>query len=434
MAEKPKRVYSSEVRPGERVLLKGWMHQKRDLGGVKFFLLRDRGGIIQVTLKKGDVPGYMIKGFSELNREDALSVSGTVKHSGQAPGGREVIPESVEIVSKSDAPLPIETSEKIQTGADKRFDFRFMDVRNPRVQAIFRIRDATMSKIREYFSGEGFVEVHTPVIQAAGAEGGATLFPLLYYKREAFLRQSPQLYKQMLMASGLDRVYEIGPAFRAEKFHTRRHVSEFVSVDFEMAWIESEEDVMQTLERMVHYTMREVKKICREEFRILETEPRLPEIPFRRFTYDDVLKMLGKRGVEIEWGEDLDDPSEKLVGDILQKKGIEWYFITKYPSQIKPFYIMLDGPVSRGIDLDYKGMEMASGGQREHRHEVLVRVMKQKGLDPGKFEFYTNAFRYGMPPHGGIGFGVERMIQQMTGMENIKEVILFPRTPERLVP
>jgi nondiscriminating aspartyl-tRNA synthetase len=430
----PERSYSRGAHPGKRVLVKGWVAQVRNLGGLRFFLLRDREGLLQVTLKKGREPDALVDTVGTLNREDCLSVTGRVVESKQAPGGKELIPDSIEVVSKAGIPLPIETSDKIRTGMDKRFDYRFIDVRSPKIQAIFRIRDRTLAAMRDFFASRGFVEVTTPVIQAAGAEGGATLFPLIYYKQEAFLRQSPQLYKQMLMASGLDRVYEIGPAFRAEKFHTRRHVSEFVSVDFEMAWIETEEDVMRMLEGMVHHSIREVRRACKPELDVLEAVPGLPEIPFERLTYDDVLKLLEKKGVEVEWGEDLDDPSEKTLGEALQKKGVEWYFISKYPSRIKPFYIMTDGPVSRGVDLDFRGMEMASGGQREHRPGVLADAIRQKGLDPERFTFYLDAFRYGMPPHGGIGFGVERMVQQMIGLENIKETILFPRTPERLVP
>jgi nondiscriminating aspartyl-tRNA synthetase len=433
-AKKTERTYTRDISPHRDVLLKGWVSQVRDLGGLKFLMLRDREGSVQVTIKKRESPPKLLKAADSLNREDCIAIHGKPKKAKQAPGGFEIIPRSIEIISKADTPLPIDIDSKIETGMDKRYDFRFMDIRNPRIQAIFRIRDRVMARMREYFENQGFVEINTPVIQAAGAEGGSTLFPIVYYQKEAFLRQSPQLYKQMIMASGLDRVYEIGPVFRAEKFHTRRHLSEYVSVDFEMAWIESEEDVMKVLEEMVHHTIKGVKKDCRSEFDAIGTVPVVPEIPFRRFTYDDVLNAIARKGTRIEWGEDLDDPSEKLFGEIQQKKGNEWYFITKYPSKIKPFYIMLDGKLSRGIDLDYKGMEMASGGQREHRYDVLRKVMKEKGLDPHKFEFYLNAFRYGQPPHGGIGFGSERLVQQMINAENIKEIVLYPRTPERLVP
>jgi len=428
------RTYSNEVKGGKKVLVKGWVAKVRDLGGLQFFLLRDRMGVIQITAKRGKVADKIFKLISELGREDCVAVDGKVVESRRAPGGLEIIPKKIEIISKAATSLPIDVFGKIESGKDKRFDFRWMDIRDPKLQAVFRVKSVALKYIRDYFEKAGFVEVHTPVVQAAGAEGGATMFPVIYYQREAFLRQSPQLYKQMLMASGLDRIWEIGQAFRAEKFHTSRHVSEFISVDFEQGWIDSEHDVMLTLENMVVHSLSGVAKDCKYELGMLGKKIKIPKLPLLRLTYDDAVTMLKKSGVAMEWGDDMEDAQEKKLGEIMAKKGHEWYFITKFPSKIKPFYIMLDGKVSRGIDLDYKGMEMASGGQREHRYEVLKKVMKQKGLDPHKFEFYLNAFRWGCPLHGGIGFGVERMIEKILDLPDIKEVILFPRTPERLVP
>ncbi|MBI4020321.1 MAG: aspartate--tRNA(Asn) ligase [Candidatus Aenigmarchaeota archaeon] len=428
------RTYTHEVKAGSRCLLKGWVAQIRDLGGLKFFILRDREGFIQVTLKKGAVPQGLIEFVNKLGREDCVSVTGEAKESKQAPNGVEVIPEKMELVSKARSPLPLDFDGKIQSGVDKRFDYRFLDLRNPQVQAIFRIRDKTLTAVRNYFESSGFVEVQTPIIQAAGAEGGATLFPLIYYQKEAFLRQSPQLYKQMMMASGLDRIYEIGSVFRAEKFHTRRHVSEFLSVDAELAWIDSEEDVMRVLDGLICGVYKDIRKACRTELEIIGRKIDVPEAPFKRLAYDDVIKLLGKEDVKIEWGDDLDDPHEKKLGELMAKKGHDWYFITKYPAKIKPFYIMMDGDHSRGIDLDNQGLEIASGGQREHRHDKLVSVMKSKGLDPHKFEFFLNAFLWGMPSHGGFGLGADRLVQQIVGIEHVRETILFPRTPDKLVP
>ncbi|MEM5798255.1 MAG: aspartate--tRNA(Asn) ligase [Candidatus Aenigmatarchaeota archaeon] len=429
-----KRSYSHEIAAGQHVLLKGWVWLIRDLGNIKFFLLRDREGMIQITAKKGVAKPEIVNAIGKLTRQDCVEVEGKVVKSTQAPGGLEVIPERIEIVSKAAVPLPIELTDKIATGIEKRFDYRFLDMRNPKIQAIFRIRDKALAFMREWFEDNDFVEVQTPVIQAAGAEGGATIFPIIYYEKEAFLRQSPQLYKQILMASTLDKVYEIGPAFRAELFHTRRHVSEFLSVDAEIAWIESEEDVLSVIEQMIVHTLKGIKKACKVELGMFERKLNIPELPFKRFTYDDVIGMLQKAGEKIEWGDDLSDPQEKMLGEMLAKKGTEWYFIKRYPAKLKPFYIMMEGKYSRGFDLDYRGMELASGGQREHRYEKLVAVMKEKGLNPESFTFYLEAFRFGMPPHGGFGLGADRFVQQIIGLENIKEAILFPRTPEKLVP
>jgi aspartyl-tRNA synthetase len=429
------RAYSHDLKPGHKATVKGWVLKTRDIGNIKFFVLRDREGEIQVTAKKGDVKQEIFDLIPKLNREDCVSVTGEVKRTKLAKMGMEIVPDEVELISRAKTPLPLETSKQIESEKDKRFDFRFLDLRNQNIQAVFRIRDILLTKMREFFETNSFIEVHTPTIQAAGAEGGATLFSLDYYKNKAFLRQSPQLYKQILMASTLDSVYEIGPAFRAEKFHTRRHVSEFLSVDFEMAWINSMEDVLKIIEELIVYTMKGVAKDCKKEFDTLGVkEVKIPETPFKRITYSEAVDILNKGGGRFKWGEDMGDPEEKVVGDHMTKKGHEWYFVTRFPSKIKPFYVMMDGKESHSYDCIYRGMEMASGGQREHRYEELVKVMKEKGLNPRDFKFYLDAFSYGMPPHGGMGFGAERMVQQMLGLENIKEVILFPRTPERLVP
>ncbi|MBI2675957.1 MAG: aspartate--tRNA(Asn) ligase [Candidatus Aenigmarchaeota archaeon] len=426
--------YSKHAKPGQKVLLKGWVNSVRDLGKVKFFILRDREGNIQVTLKAGSVDDKLFEIIKTLDREDCISVAGKVLESRQAPGGKEIIPEKIEIINKSAKPLPLETKEQIQSSPDIRFDYRFFDVRNHKTKAVFRIRHSVMRGVRDFFESTGFVEVATPVIQAAGAEGGATLFPLIYYSSEAFLRQSPQLYKQMLMASGLDRIYEIGPAFRAEKFHTRRHVSEFTSIDTEMSWIENLEDVLKACESLTHHAIKFAIKDAKGYFQILERNIAVPEIPFKRIKYEEAIKILNKEGIEIEFGEDMEDSQEKILGSIMKKKGHEFYLVTHYPSKAKPFYIMMDGEDSRGFDLSNEGMELASGGQREHRYDRLMEVMKSKGLEPNKFKFYLDAFRYGMPPHGGFAIGADRLVQQLAGVENIKDTILFPRTPERLTP
>ena len=427
------RTYSHELKAGN-VTVSGWVERVRDIGKLKFFLLRDRDGSIQITAKKGSADEKLIKTIMSLNREDCVCVTGILKKNKEAPGGQEIIPEKITVVSAAKTPLPIDIQGPIQSGMDKRYDYRFMDLRNVQVCAAFRVKDVVLTYMRDFFESKGFIEVHTPVLQAAGAEGGATMFSVKYYQEQAFLRQSPQLYKQMLMASGLDRVYEIGPAFRAEKFHTRRHVSEFLSVDMEMAWIDSQQEVLKTLEQMAKHVFAGVLKDCSKELKMFNAKIAVPKLPFKRITYEKAIEMVQGAGMKIKTGDDFSDAEEKVLGDSMAKHGHEWYFVTNFPSAIKPFYIMADGKSSHSYDMVYRGMEMASGGQREHRYEVLVDVMKKKGLDPKDFTFYLDAFQYGMPPHGGGGFGAERLVQQMLGLDNIKEAILFPRTPDRLVP
>jgi len=429
------RTYTGEVKPGKSYTVSGWVDKVKNLGGLKFFRLKDRTGFIQVTAKKGDVSDKIFSMFDGLNREDCVTITGKVVESKVAPGGMELVPDKLEIVNKAETPLPLETTDKIESGLDTRFDYRFMDVRQPKIQAIFRVKDACLTKIREYLESQGFLETQTPVIQAAGAEGGSTLFSVDYYKNKAFLRQSPQLYKQILMSSGLDRVYEIGPAFRAEKFHTRRHVSEFLSLDFEMSWIKSQEDVLEVIENMIVYTIKGVLKDCKHELDVLGVKDlKVPATPFKRITYSEGVDILNKQGTKFKWGEDMMDIEERVIGEHMTKKGHEWYFVTRFPAKLKPFYIMMDGKESHSYDCIYKGMEMASGGQREHRYAELVKVIKEKGLNPKDFTFYTDPFRYGIPTHGGMGFGVERLVQNLLNLENVKETILFPRTPDRLVP
>lgn len=419
------RIFSNQLKPNTKAKVKGWVDDVRNIGKLIFLTVRDMKGKVQITAKKSDVSQGVWDTISKLGKEDCVEIDGNVVKSKIAKLGYEIIPTLVKVLAGAEKPLPMD--KHVKSWKDTRFDYRYLDLRDPKINKIFMIRHKVMGLSHEFFRKNDFVEIHTPVIQAAGAEGGSTLFKFDFYGKEAFLRQSPQLYKQMMMSSGLDRVYEIGQAFRAEKFHTRRHISEFMSLDFELAWIDSEEDVLRVLEKLVVYVLKGLKK--EEDLKI-----KVPELPLKRFTYDDVIKTLSKTGVKIEWGEDIEDAQEKKFAEIMNKKGYEMYFITKFPSKIKPFYIMLDGDVSRGIDLDYRGLELASGGQREHRFEVLRRVMREKGLDPKDFTFYTDAFRWGMPPHGGIGFGVDRFVKQILELPDVQETILFPRTPEKLVP
>lgn len=414
----------------------GWVQDVRALGGISFLILRDRYGLIQVAAPKKKVDPLVFDIINTVPRESVVRIFGEVKESKQAKMGWEVIPSSIEILNKAASPLPMGVVDKVNVEADTRFNHRYIDIRRPEIRAVFEIKSLVVEAIGNYLRKQDFVEVFTPKIVASGAEGGATLFPIQYFEGKAYLAQSPQLYKQILMATGLDRVFEISPAFRAEPSDTVRHVSEFISFDGEMSYIRSQEDVLATIEGCMNHIIQSVKENGKPQLEVLETEISIPRAPYPVLSYAEAVDILSSEGKEIENMGDIDTEGEKLLGGIMIEKGYEMYWIIEYPEESKPFYIMeKDGtPYSYSFDLDYKGQEISSGGQREHRYDRLVERMKKKGLNPDTFQFYLNAFNYGMPPHGGWGIGLERVVQNMLDLPNIREAILFPRDRNRLEP
>ena len=435
-------LYSDEITAehyGETVSVGGWIQDIRNLGGISFVQLRDRAGVVQVTALKKRNPELFAE-VNSLQRESVLMVKGTVKESKEARAGFEVIPEEIHVLSAAESPLPLGVVDKVGADLDTRLNNRFMDLRKAETRAVFRLRAATLQGIREYLSSEGFIEVSTPKIVAAGAEGGATLFPIKYFDKNAYLAQSPQLYKQNLMATGLDRVFEIAPAYRAEASDTVRHIAEFTSLDVELAFIESSEDVMAVAEGIVHNSLKHISKAAKDELELLGVELSVPEPPYPRVSYDDAVDMLMSADMKIEHGDDLGTEGERRLGQMMvEKNGSLLYFITEFPTSLKrgTFYAKRydDDPEKTGyFDLDYKGQEIVSGGQREHRYDVLVEQMRENNLNLESFEFYLKAFRYGMPPHGGFGFGIERYVQKILDLPNIRETVLYPRDRVRLIP
>lgn len=421
---------------GMETTLAGWVEDVRNLGGIAFLILRQRDGTFQATIKKKGNEG-LFDAASRLVRETVVAVHGTVRPNPEVRNGWELLATAVDVLSPAAAPLPLPVADKVGAEPDTRFDNRFLDLRKPEHRAIFRVRAVALAGFREHLEKGGFVEVHTPKLSGAGAEGGATLFETTYFGRKAYLSQSPQLYKQILMSTGFDRVYEVAPAFRAEPSDTVRHVTEFTSFDAEIAWIESQEDVLRFLEHAVAHSIERVRQDAKAELEMLGAAPRVPDLPLKRLEYAEALEVLRGRGKRLRDGEDIDTEAEKILGQVMAEEGREWYFLVGYPTAIKPFYIMArsDEPESSSsFDLEYKGDEMASGGQREHRYDVLEGRMREKGLRPADFEFYLKAFRYGMPPHGGWGFGIDRYVQKLLDLPNIREAILFPRDRTRLVP
>ena len=415
------------------ITVAGWVEDIRNIGSLGFVILRDKKGTLQLTVLKKKNPEIFTRLMS-VSRESVLSVKGLCKPNEKVRNGYEVLPDEVTVLSLAETPLPLGVVDKVDADFDTRLENRVIDLRKPRNQAIFKIRSKVLMTVHEYLRSQDFLEVHTPKIIASSSEGGTDVFRLRYFEREAFLAQSPQLYKQSLMATGLDRVYEIAWYFRAEEHNTRRHLNESTAVDLEMAFISDEEEVMNVLEHLVQQMWKQAST-CTKELELLGKTVSVPRLPFPRVIYDDAVLKLQNRGSKIEWGADLGTEEERLLGEIMKEDGIEFYFITRYPLASKPFYTMPDQEkYSRGFDLECSGVEVASGSQRIHDPKLLQERMKACQLNPKDFTAYLNAFRFGMPPHGGFGFGIERFLMQLLDLENIRECMLFPRDRTRLTP
>ncbi|MDD2666266.1 MAG: aspartate--tRNA(Asn) ligase [Methanocellales archaeon] len=422
--------YSREITPdddGKKVVIAGWVHETRDLGGITFLVLRDREGLVQVTLPKGKVDEKLFNIVRGISRESVVLISGFVKREDKAPNGYEIIPSDVQVLNKADSPLPLDVTGKVSADLDTRLDSRFMDIRRQSTQAIFVIRHHVLKTIRAFLDNSGFKEIHTPKIVATATEGGTELFPITYFEREAFLSQSPQLYKQIMMSAGLDRVYEIGPIFRAEEHDTTKHLNEVSSIDIEASFV-THEDVMSILELLVESVYSDVIKSCKNELDILGLQLRAPKAPFKRLPYEEAIDI-----GDMEWGDDLDTATEKAIGEKMGKH----YFIVDWPTEIKPYYTepYEDRPeICKAFDLMHPRMELSSGAQRIHSPDLLLRRIEAQGLNPEGFEFYLRAFKFGMPPHAGWGLGLERLLMTMLDLSNIREVVLFPRDQHRLSP
>lgn len=428
--------YTNEVDKsldGSEVTLAGWVHEVRDLGKLKFIVLRDRGGFMQVTAKKETTDEKVLETVDSLSKESVIKVTGKVTENSKAPGGIELVPTSIEVIAGSLSPLPLDVTEKVDADLDTRLNNRFMDVRKPKVAAIFKIRAKVQEAFREYFTKKDFIEINPPSIIAAASEGGTNLFAISYFESEAFLCQSPQLYKQMLMASGFDKLFITAPVFRAEPHNTPRHLNEALQMDIEKAFIKDEEGVLEELEGVTHYILKRVSEDCQPELELVGSQVEAPKLPFVRLTYDKVLEELAGEGIKLEWGEDLNPEAERKLSELHP----EPYFIKEWPTNIRAFYSRpFDSDPTRcgAFDMMWHGIELSSGAQRIHDHDQLVEALKRKGLSPENFEFYLKAFRYGMPPHGGWSIGAERITMALTGVKNIRECVLYPRDRTRLTP
>jgi len=426
--------YSVDVMPeldGKEVTLFGWVQDVRDLGGIRFVILQDREGTIQVTVPRKKVSGEVLSKSDVLQKRYSIGVKGVVRKTEMTPRGVEVIPKQIKIFGGAALRLPIDVTGKTPAHIDVRLDARALDLCQEKNVAAFKIQHTAVDAIRTFLFERGFIEVHTPRIIASATEGGAALFAVDYFEREAFLAQSPQLYKEELVMS-LEKVFEIGPFFRAEESHTRHHVSEFVSIDIEQAFATAE-DVMQLLEQLMQHVCKAVNERSQRELATLKHSVEVPELPFRRLRYDDVLEDLKREGIEIPWGEDVPTSALRALGKIHP----HLYFITDWPTHSKAFYIKPreDNPeLCEGFDLMSGWIELASGGTRIASKELLIKRLKEKDLNPDFFRHHLQAFDYGMPPHAGWAIGMERLTMMLTGKKNIREVTLYPRDKFRLTP
>ena len=426
--------YSANVTPdmdGKEVTLFGWVQEIRDLGGIRFIILQDREGTIQVTVPRKRVSPEVVSKSDALQKRYSLSVKGTVKKTSMSPRGVEVVPNEIKILGTAAAQLPIDITGKTPANIEARLDARALDLCQEQNIASFKIQHSAVEAIRGFLFGKGFLEVHTPRIIASATEGGAALFTVDYFGKKAFLAQSPQLYKEQLVMS-LEKVFEVGPFFRAEESRTRRHLSEFVSVDIEQAFADAE-DVMTLLEQVIQHTCKTVKEKCSKELSTLKHKVEVPEVPFKRLTYDEVLSSLKKGGVEVPWGEDIPTEAFRVLGKLYPS----FYFITDWPTHSKAFYIKPreDKPeLCEGFDLMWRWIELVSGGTRIAEKDLLVARLKEKGLNPEAFKYHLQAFDYGMPPHAGWAIGLERLTMMLTGKKNIREVTFYPRDRDRLTP
>jgi nondiscriminating aspartyl-tRNA synthetase len=416
---------------GKEVLIVGWISSIREHSNIKFITINDRFGNIQVILKKNEYPTSLTSEIPKIREHASIAIKGKVRGEPKAPNGIEIIPIDFKILSLANKNSPIVIQSRKGVGIDTRLDLRAIDLRRPYLQSIFSIRYTVLNSCREFLRNEGFIEVNTPKIIATATEGGATLFPIFYYDREAFLTQSPQLYKEQLTMA-FENVFEIGPIFRAEPSRTNRHLSEATSIDIEKAYADYN-DIMEILERMIHFLWDQVKDKNKSHLDYLKIE--LPELsfPFQRYRYSDLIEKLQNAGQSIEWGDDI---SQQKLRNLEDNDVKNFYFIVDWPTSIKPFYVKPKsiGTECETIDMMYRNLELSSGSTRiQNKHEQIER-MKKQGLNTEAFDFHLKVFDYGMPPHAGFGLGLERLMMSMCNVDNIRDVVLFPRDIDRLSP
>ena len=420
-------------RAGETVMIAGFAQTLRLQRAMQFVIVRDHTGAVQVTHRRDGTA--LESALDSLTVESAVRITGRVEANPVVSlGGLELIPEQVTVENRARAPLPIDD----HTGPEGRLDWRFLDLRRrPAARLVFEVQATAERAMRQFAFAEGCTEMHTPKLMGTPSESGAEVFEVGYFGRPAYLAQSPQFYKQMAIAGGIDRVFEVGPVFRAEPSFTSRHATEFTGVDVELAWIDSVEDVMSFEERMLAHVLSAVADAhgaaIREQFK---TEVAVPRVPFPRLTHAEALSLAGASPASPS--DDLDPAGERAVSErVRAKTGHEFAFVTEYPASVRPFYHLRPAgrpQVTASFDLLFKGLEVTTGAQREHRYDVLLAQAAEKGLSPEPMRWYLDCFRYGCPPHGGLGLGLGRLLMALLGLDSIRDATFLFRGPNRLTP
>jgi nondiscriminating aspartyl-tRNA synthetase len=428
--------YSSEVNPSaadREVTVMGWVSSVRDHGNIQFIIVRDVQGEMQVTAKRSEVGEQIFSLAKEVKEHTSLGVKGRVRPQEKAPNGAEIVPAEIRAFSIAKKAAPFMTQSRTSpVGIDTRLDLRAVDLRRGQLGSIFRIRQTVINSVREFLARQQFMEVSTPKMIATATEGGAALFPIFYYDREAFLAQSPQLYKEQLTMA-FESVFEIGPIFRAEPSRTNRHLSEATSIDVERAFADYG-DVMSLLERMVVNIVDAIKERNSADLKFLELQMPKLELPFPKYAYSDLIDRLQEAGERIQWGDDISPQAMKSLSD---ERLNGFYFIVDWPTSTKPFYVKprADDPkVCESFDLMYGPLEMSSGSTRISRKDQLVERMQKQGLKPDAFDYHLRVFDYGVPPHAGFGLGLERLLMALAKIENIRDATFYPRDIDRLAP
>jgi len=418
--------------------LAGWVHEIKDLARARFIWLRDRNGIAQITIIKAKIDPAILKLSDSLGNEDVITVEGTPVKERIAKVGAEIIPSKIELITKAQAAAPLDITGNIESNLDVRLDWRVIDLRRRENLAIFQIQSKLVEGMLDYLRANEYLQVFTPCLLGGTSEGGAEVFKVDYFGKEAFLRQDPQLHRQLCIAAGFDRIYDLGPNWRAETSHTPRHICEHRGLAVEFGFMHDELDMMRVEEETISAGLRKVKAECSRELELLKISLEIPNTPFPEVRFPDIYDIVKQFGKELPFGSDIDKETETILSKYVREKyKSEAFYINRFPFKVKPFYVMRvddDPQWARSVDLIYRDLEQSSGGQRENRYEKIMEQLKEKNIKPEGMAWFTEPFKYGVPPHGGFCLGIERFTMSLLGKQNIRETVLFPRTPERLLP